>query len=290
MSKLKIAWKHILFFLGLSTVLTTPYLLHSYKGENEHARRICFVGDVGTNTDPQKRIAKKLGEECDRVYVLGDLVYPIGIKNEKDPRAYTHFIRHYKDLGIPFWLVLGNHDYYGNADAWLKVAEKHKWIKFKNNFWYTNENGLCIVGLDTMPLTSLKKGPRYKAQANWIRNVLAEKCNFRIVIGHHPYKSCGKHGHATGGIKKFYEDFVIGRVDGVIAGHDHLLCYFNEKPFHITSGAGGKLRNKIKNEPTYAIVDFGFVKMEYHGEKKATFTFISEKEKRTYTHGDEEKN
>jgi len=278
-NKIKLAWKHLLILLGLSSIITTPFLLKSTQGEIADSERLCFIGDVGMNNEGQEKIAKMLPDYCDRVIVLGDLVYPIGVKDENDPRAETHFLQHYRNLNLPFNLVMGNHDYYGNPDAWLKIAEKEKkWIDYKNNYWFTENNGLCLVALDTMPLTSLKKGPRYYAQAKWIKNVLFQKCDFRIVIGHHPYKSCGKHGHAKGRMKEFYEEFVIGRVDGIIAGHDHLLCYFNEKPFSITSGSGSKLRNKIKNNPTFSAVELGFVQMRYHGEKKATFKFITEKQ------------
>ncbi|MGH7856727.1 MAG: metallophosphoesterase [Candidatus Binatia bacterium] len=98
-------------------------------------------------------------------------------------------------------------------------------------------------------------------QELWIREALAAStATWKIAFGHHPYRSNGSHGNAgfyegapltpVSGpyVKAFYEQFVCGKVDLLITGHDHDLqwlapvaaCGGTE---FVVSGAAAKTRS-----------------------------------------------
>lgn len=277
--KLKVGWRHISLVLGLSIVGSTAYLVSSNtKTANASLinKKLCFLGDTGTGSEGQKKLVPILNSNCDRVYHTGDIIYPVGIESVNDGILFSRFINVYAPMRKDFYLTVGNHDYYGNPDEWLEVAKKFRWVHLPSLYWFQNNDGLCILGMDTNIFTGLKKKKRKEQQRRFIKNTLAtEKCDLTLAIGHHPYRSCGRHGHAKGKVKDFYEDYILNKVDGVIAGHDHLLCYFNEYPFHITSGAGGKLHKKVKNNPTFGKIDYGFVQLIWKGDKNISINFFT---------------
>lgn len=55
--------------------------------------RICAVGDVGTGTVTQKSVADAMSKEhCDRLIILGDVIYPSGIQSADDPILTKRFL------------------------------------------------------------------------------------------------------------------------------------------------------------------------------------------------------
>ncbi|NOY28370.1 MAG: hypothetical protein GXP62_21135, partial [Oligoflexia bacterium] len=84
--------------------------------------RFIALGDAGEGNDPQRRVAAAIkqlcadktdatGPGCQFVVYLGDNFYPKGITGPDDPQWITKWSSIYGDLGLPFYAVLGNHDY-----------------------------------------------------------------------------------------------------------------------------------------------------------------------------------
>ncbi len=102
---------------------------------------------------------------------------------------------------------------------------------------------------------------------------------WRIAFGHHPYLSNGQHGNAGqydnvvidgligsgSGLKEFFEEYVLGRFDIFIAGHDHNLQDLGnvDGTELIVSGSGASGRELFdRNLVNYDSEELGFVVFE----------------------------
>lgn len=226
--------------------------------------KLCFVGDTGKASRIQEVVAEGLRQEkCHKVFVLGDIIYRHGIKDAKDPQLESKFFAFYKDVmqsdhKPTFYMMLGNHDYDGNPDAWIEVSKLHSNIYAPARYYVVKENNVCLTILDTTVFDRSYPENRV-AQSKWIMGVNKElkNCPLKIALGHHPYNNPGpNHGSAEGALREFYDHHVIGKYDALISGHEHVINYVGSvKDTHlIISGAGGAL---AKNHlPGYVTVEW----------------------------------
>jgi len=123
------------------------------------------------------------------------------------------------------------------------------------HYTFTFEN-VGFIALDT---NSIMWGNTQNGdQAAWYSTALTEVAGseWTFAIGHHPYKSNGKHGNAgiyegipfipivSGqAVADFFDNTVCGTIDLYVCGHDHNRQWLNETlcgaPL-IVSGAGAK--------------------------------------------------
>lgn len=251
---------------------------------HEIGDKTCIIGDMGTGKTKQKKVAKLLNSEgCDRVRVTGDVIYPDGLKDQFDPLFQKNFYKRYGDMledGIPFFLTMGNHDHYGNPNAWLGLNDQYENIVFPN-FWYAERHGdICYINIDT----NINYLPEHRAWMSETLSNFEETCNLIISIAHHPFRSSGKHGDANIFNKQYFKKYIIGRVDAHFAGHDHHLSYEGEEDgtqMYIT-GAGGKLRDvKPLNFPRFSASRLGYAVLTYEYDKfKVEFVSLDQDNKR----------
>lgn len=221
----------------------------------EQVVRFIAVGDTGKGNEAQYAVAEAMREKCeadgcDFVVLLGDNVYDDGISSVDDPQWQTKFEEPYADLDLPFYAVLGNHDYNKNglSSDWsqgpMEVEyTKHsaKWI-MPDTFYTFTAGPVGFIMLDTNSLfwDSTENGD----QEEWYPTALSQVSDATWVIaaGHHPYRSNGRHGDAGNyeaqvvgdqeipnpvspvngaHIEAFFDDHVCGSVDFYLAGHDH---------------------------------------------------------------------
>jgi len=237
-------------------------------GPLPHGAKICIIGDTGMGNSGQWYVGKALaGEGCHHVRVLGDVIYPNGLEDSLDPQFQDKFYLPYKDLlegGVPFYMIMGNHDFRGDPSAWLELAQEHETIIFPNYFYAETWGDLCITSLET-------DVPSNAVQEYWARNIpetLKEKgCRISIAMAHHPLVSVGKHGNAKGKLKEFIENLIIGKYDLYITGHDHQLSdegSIEGTQLLISGGGGGKLR-KLKYEVkpgNFGLKAYGYLVLE----------------------------
>ncbi|MGL6160142.1 metallophosphoesterase [Microbulbifer sp.] len=211
---------------------------------------ICIIGDPGTGDENQRAVARALqAMDCDQIRVVGDVIYPSGITSPQDPMLQSNFMQPYAELlgkGIPFYLVMGNHDHKQNAGAWLQVAAENPDIVFPNWHYAERWGDICIFSLETTWYNKLYFIHKRFAETMWLRRAMEaqkDRCGFSLVLGHHPLMSSGRHGDAGYGEALFLRDEVFGKVDLYIAGHDHYLS--DEGDYkgtrQLVSGAAGKL-------------------------------------------------
>ncbi|RME20430.1 MAG: hypothetical protein D6798_20515 [Deltaproteobacteria bacterium] len=211
--------------------------------------RFIAVGDAGKGNIAQYRVGLAMqrhcaartddrGPGCDFVAYLGDNFYENGVAGPDDNYWDTRWADPYRELGLPFYAVLGNHDYGAQpfdrdrARAQVEGAAAHPGFVMPAA-WYAFDAGPArVIALDTH---AVLMGWTDDEQADWAREQLdAAGDRWRIALTHHPFRSNGHHGSAgayegsrwipfaSGGrVRNLYEDILCGRVDLVLSGHDH---------------------------------------------------------------------
>jgi len=176
------------------------------------------------------------------------------------------------DLPIPFYAILGNHDYNGNPDAQIEYkgarlkGGAHHWNmpgRYWSHVFHAGNKSLSlrVTGIDTQTLVTGKKEERER-QLKWLDSTLAASAEtWNIVIGHHPVYSNGHHGNTISLILQLKPILEKRKVFAYFSGHDHDLQIL--KPangvHYIVSGAGGKSRDVDWRENTvFAATNHGF--------------------------------
>jgi tartrate-resistant acid phosphatase type 5 len=273
------------------------------------AERLRFValGDAGRGTEGQARVARAVARTCqergcDFVALLGDNLYPRGMESADDPRADELIAGPYRDAGAPLYLVLGNHDYAHGRDrqraAWqVAWAGRTAGVELPAHAWWARMGPALVVGLDTNAAFQFGAG----FQREWLREMLeASDAPFRVVLGHHPFRSEGRHGNAGAyegwsgvpilsgaGLQGLFEDTLCGRADLYLSGHDHNRQLLERCGVDlVVSGAGGSTtpleergNERRFAEPTLGLVWVGLsatsgevVFLDADGQEEASFS------------------
>ncbi|GFZ21366.1 purple acid phosphatase 3 [Actinidia rufa] len=161
---------------------------------------------------------EKTGQQLDIDFVVstGNNFYNDGLKGVNDPAFQESFTKIYtsKSLQKPWYSLLGNHDYRGDAKAQLNPI-----LRKIDSRW------LCFSMQD------LELALR-ESNANW-----------KIVVGHHTIRSVIHHGDTPELIDQLLPMLEANNVDFYMNGHDHCLehiNYFVSRIQYLTSGAGSK--------------------------------------------------
>ncbi len=214
--------------------------------------RVLAFGDFGTGKAPQQRVAT--GMEAQKPYdfgiTLGDNFYENGLNSDTHPRWQTDWENLYSDLGIRVYATLGNHDYYDAASPPAEMKRSslsQTWCLPKPYYTYV-AGPVQFFAIDTDPIA--KGQPSVPAQMKWLKESLAaSKATWKVVYGHHPIYTNGKHGGDQGVIPEvkgtILEVLKQNKVDVYIAGHDHDLEALKPEGgvwFFVSGGGGTKLR------------------------------------------------
>lgn len=263
------------------------------------AVRFVAMGDTGTGDQGQKTIAAAVAAKCkkdgcDFVQLLGDNLYETGASSVTDPIWAERFETPYAAIDLDFYAVLGNHDYGANGagtdfpkgkNEVDYTATSKKW-KMPSAYFHFTKGNVELFALDTnMALFSQAAAQKTDVTA-WLAASTAE---WKIALGHHPYKSNGPHGNAGSydglpigpvdgrAVKSFLEDTVCGKVDVYLSGHDHSQQWLNEscKGTELAvSGAGAKTTElKGTNPSLFQSLALGFLYIVIDG-KKLTAEFV----------------
>lgn len=249
--------------------------INSYAYFNMHQKitnnryKICILGDTGTGSKTHFLMAKLLAKEnCRQVRIVGDLIYPNGLKDEYDMQYFKKFYDPFKPVINSaykplFHLVTGNHDYKNDEYVWTKLHNKFHYLFFPGlNYVETYDQGrICFFNFDTTATENFQIRRAYKTY-KWLKAQIEghKSCKVRLAFGHHPYKSSGMHGDASLLQKYFLKNTIIGKVDAYFSGHDHQLSH--EGNYHGTelfiSGSFSKSRS-IKKSASFATSSHGYL-------------------------------
>lgn len=240
-----------------------------HPAKNDGSLSLLVVGDWGRKGNyNQSRVAEqmgKIGEKLDIDFVVstGDNFYENGLTGVHDQQFEESFTNIYtaKSLQKPWYLVLGNHDYRGDALAQLSpVLQKLDERFFCMRSFIVNAEIVDIFFIDTTPFqlkywTHPKDShydwrevaPRETYIADLLKDMDKEMkkstAKWKIAIGHHTMRSVSDHGDTKELLQLLLPVLKVNGIDFYINGHDHCLEHISSKDSPIqyfTSGGGSK--------------------------------------------------
>jgi hypothetical protein len=240
-------------------------------GDGAQVWRFIAMGDGGEGNPDQYAVANAVEMVCadtggcDFVLYLGDNFYDSGVDGLTDQQFTDKFELPYQDLyntagsPMPFWIVMGNHDYGTVSNEWFKVDYEIGYTNVSDRWtmpdkWYAfNHHNAEFFGMDT---TRLMWDFETGSQQDWLDGeVAASTAAWTFAFAHHPYISNGQHGNAGNfegipllplvsglTVQDVVEESICGKVDFYLNGHDHNLQWLEpvcDTQF-IVSGAAAK--------------------------------------------------
>lgn len=232
------------------------------------------ANDLGRNGYyEQKPIAELMGEMADKgvdpefVLATGDIHHFEGVASVNDPLWMTNYelIYSHPELMLPWYPVLGNHEYRGNTQAVLDYSKvSRRWVmpaRYYTRVFRDKGMTLRVVWIDTAPLIGkyrreTDKYPDARLQDDnrqlaWIDSVLTSaREDWVIVAGHHPvYAQTPKDVEERSDMQQRLDPILRRHhVDMYLCGHihnfQHIRCEGSEIDY-ITNSAGS-LSRKVK--------------------------------------------
>lgn len=256
------------------------------KDPNTKYLQFLAVGDVGTGRSGQRDVADGMGRKAAEdpisfVLFLGDNFYASGVSSVTDEQWESKFEKMYShtSLQVPFYAILGNHDYYDNPQAqvdYTNVSVSKRWRMPSRYYTFAHAiddtSWVQFFCLDTTPLDAekieeIEEGKTldsvdYRIELKWFEEELQQsKARWKIVTGHHALYSGGSHGDNKSVIALLEPVFVKYRIDAYLSGHDHHQEL--KKPIngvnYFVIGAGGTHRSVTWQDNTiFAMTNMGF--------------------------------
>lgn len=267
----------------LNRVLAVVLLVGAHclapAGAAEPPLHFGVIGDSGTGGSGQKRVAAQMqqvnaAKHWEFVVMLGDNIYETGKPTDFD-RKFKRVYRPLMDAGVKFHATLGNHDT-AHSDA-------------KKGMVQVNDPAFGFVGqqdeyvLEAGPMADNRRLARFltinseawidaiqqgnegdlKYRKDRLKAWLDHAADYRwnILFLHHPLYSYTRQpilgfisrGHGPEDeLREVLEPMLIGKVDIVLAGHEHFFQKIlpQKGVNYIVSGGGGKVRKGvIRDDP-----------------------------------------
>lgn len=218
---------------------------------------VCF-GDWGSGTADQTKVAQTISRYYQNnpfqfVCGLGDNFYPHGItKHNYLTTVKRLFSEMYRNIPVPFYMVLGNHDHLGDPFLQCDLTNlDHRW-KLPNPYYQfqiksPHQCVIQFIALDSELLQ--KKTKESEQQFQWIERQLKKtrhRVHWTFILAHHPLVSSGCHGNAgpyyTKNLNRLLSKYPI---DAILSGHDHdkQIIKLPSGAHQIIVGTGGYVRS-----------------------------------------------
>ena len=222
--------------------------------------RIVAFGDFGEQDQSTQLLVRNSIQEyaidhpLSLGFFLGDNFYPYGVSDVNDPQFQNKIVDIYEPLQIPFFAVLGNHDYGdtlhpGNVEAQVEFTDhpmnpiidisghSERLWHMPARFYTQRINpslgaDLEVFALDTELANPQAKldgtGVSWKHQMEDLEAALySSTAKWKIVIGHHPivsdYQRVDNESYQQRTNMKLLKNLIIKYAHAYIAGHDHSL-------------------------------------------------------------------
>lgn len=246
------------------------------------------LGDWGKGNKGQAKVAAAMAEAARKtaprfIISVGDNFYPRGVTSTTDQHWLSAFRNVYDSpaLDRPWYVALGNHDHYGNPRAEIEYGKVNSRWRMPSRYYAHSEplgdgKTAAFFFLDTTPLAKLNGLQALSMsdpdQLYWLDRALeASTARWRIVVGHHPVFSGGRHGNTPSLVARLKPLLDRHKVQIYLNGHDHDLQHIVVDGIHyLTSGAGASARRSGNIAGTqFAAAKLGFLSIRLSPEKAA---------------------
>jgi tartrate-resistant acid phosphatase type 5 len=232
-------------------------------------------GDWGRNGEQdQVEVAAQMtkaaqGTGAKFIISVGDNFYENGVASAHDPQWQSSFENVYGDaaLQVPWYAILGNHDYNGNCDAQIAYGKINPRWKMPARYFVQSQQidthtTADFFFLDTTPMVLIYyaddkthahvRTQDVPQQLAWFKAALAaSQAQWKIVVAHHPIYSGGEHGDTRELIEKILPLLHEHKVQIYFNGHDHDLQHLQAGEVNLfDSGAGSQFRPTKKTGHT----------------------------------------
>ena len=233
-----------------------------------------LANDLGRNGYyDQKPIAELMGRmaeaiDIEFVVAAGDVHHFEGVRSVDDPLWMTNYelIYSHPDLMLPWYPILGNHEYRGNTQAVIDYSNVSARWQMPARYYtkVMEEDGITVrlVMTDTPPMIDKyrKDTDKYpdagkqdlNAQLEWVDSVLTvAKEDWVIVVGHHPiYAETDKNDTERTDMQRRLDTILRkhGNVDFYICGHIHNFQHIRmpESDIDYVVNSSGSLSREVK--------------------------------------------
>ena len=248
------------------TAAAVGSLTASWARAAQPALSFLAVGDWGRDgAFNQGAVAAQMGKTAAAigarfVISVGDNFYEDGVTGLNDPKWRTSFDDVYAapSLQVPWWAILGNHDYHGDTQAQIDFSAKSRRWRMPARHYSRTESApdgtrAEFFFLDTSPFIAgyyaadsktKVAGQDPAAQLAWFDAALAASiADWKIVVGHHPVHSGREPASTAADMAAKIEPILQRhRVPLYLNGHDHDLQHFQAGATHyVCTGAGSKM-------------------------------------------------
>lgn len=240
-------YKRIIIFMAATLIAALSYAQNAEVWKAmEKPLNFFLANDLGRNGYyDQKPIAELMGNMAEQIDIecviaAGDVHHFEGVRSVSDPLWMTNYelIYSHPELMIPWYSILGNHEYRGNTQAVIDYTNvSARWNMPARYYTKTFENdgvSVRLVMLDTAPLISKyrKDTEQYPdackqdldRQLAWADSVLTvAKEDWVLVIGHHPiYAETPKNNSERSDMQNRLDTILRKhKVDMYLCGHIH---------------------------------------------------------------------
>lgn len=292
-----------------------PPILTQATGDPSRVNLIAF-GDWGQNTREEREVAASIrgyaqaGHPIDAGLLLGDNFY-FPLTGVDDPNWQRLFEDLYEPANVPFYAILGNHDYTTRAKT-VKTGERNKDIEQSYSAlhpegrfhlpmrWYRvdlpeADPQVTVLMLDGNYVQSAFSPGDWELQRQWLAEQLEElrptgmpsKRRWVICCAHQPIFTNGApHGDDRRLKEQWLPLFNAHHVDFYLAGHNHCMEHVRipeSVPSLIVSGGGGaRLYTEARHHGGRFFKTWGFVYMSL-GSESAQVSYIDRNGRTLYT-------
>jgi tartrate-resistant acid phosphatase type 5 len=229
--------------------------------------RVLAISDFGTGGQEQQLPFDTM-LKCHRArpfdfgITLGDNYQDDGSYSPTDSRWDEYWGRLYTQLGIPFYVSMGNHDW-GSPDgpaAEILYSQKSVAWRLPAPYYTFTAGSVQFFALNTVLMS--------EAQLLWLRDEMEKStAKWKVVYGHYHVYSAVR-GDNDDLIKRLLPILEENHVDLYLCGHEHLFQHLKREGsvhFFVNGAAGGGARS---------VEQPGYVGLLFVAEEKQGFTVL----------------
>lgn len=261
------------------------------------------IGDWGHANAKARAVAAAMGNTAAAigsrfVISVGDNFYPHGVSDVNDRQWTETFEKTFSasSLMTPWNVIAGNHDHHGNALAQVEYGRVNKrWrmpsLYYKRSELLPDQSRADFFYIDTELMRDDNSGRGRSAlpfnaqeQLRWLEGELSiSRAAWKIVVGHHPVYSGGKHGSTKRLVDWLTPMFKRYGVQVYLAGHNHNLEHLVVDGTHYLVSGGGAEPNRVESLDT---AEFGSGRLGFLAARLSPdsmkFKFVNENGRALY--------